>query len=76
MSKVDRAEQRREERALKQLEGKNYTYAQVQSLVMQRDRLVQKMYSGLRKEVNKLGYKEEYTDGVWTLTKEEEKWVK
>ena len=69
MSKTERAEQRREERKEGNLEKQNYTYNQVQSLVVQRDRIVHKMYDGLRAEIEKLGYESKYTDGVWTLEK-------
>lgn len=69
MSKSERSEQRRDERENAKLEKQIFTFRQVQALVMQRDRLMQKRYSGLIDEVKKCGYESKCTDGVWTLEK-------
>lgn len=79
MSKQDRAETRRQDKEKgkvesqqEQLENMRFTYPQMLELVNKRDRLVQEMYSGLRVEVEKLGYIANYNKGVWTLDKKEE----
>jgi hypothetical protein len=74
MSKNDRAEQRRTDKAREELaeiklelENSTFTYQQVLALVNKRELLVQKMYSGLIVEVSKLGVEAKYAEGVWTL---------